>query len=297
MPGSTWMPEVTFFMIVTPRDAVVAESAIRSYQKLRGLDFELVVYSNYLLPEQKAYYFPRWERFPFVRIKRNDQHDADLAAARARFDDNDVSATFEFCDPIWDRELHTFQSPFVATVDPDFEILNQRFVHYMLARLRASDKLIGFSTEYSPTAETFEPYSGERIILSERNLTCFCMYKREAFEKSQVSHAYRHEINEGAAIRRVAWDSCGYFQKSLRDQGYEFGHLGPEFRHDCIHYGAFVNNTSITRRNVNLYRASARLEHFLPPRWGGALRRVRRQVLPRLENNRFQYSREAPVNW
>ena len=55
------MTEITFFMIVTPRDVVIADYAVRSYAKMRGHDFTLLVYSNYLLPEQKAYYFPRWE--------------------------------------------------------------------------------------------------------------------------------------------------------------------------------------------------------------------------------------------
>ncbi|HEY3057803.1 MAG TPA: hypothetical protein VGL99_02405, partial [Chloroflexota bacterium] len=65
------MPETTFFMIVTPRDAVIADYAVHSYTKLSGLDFSLRIYSNYLLPQQKEYYFPRWEQLPFVDIVRN----------------------------------------------------------------------------------------------------------------------------------------------------------------------------------------------------------------------------------
>ena len=42
-------------MIVTPRDVVIADYAVRSYGRIRDLDFKLAVYSNYLLPEQKAY--------------------------------------------------------------------------------------------------------------------------------------------------------------------------------------------------------------------------------------------------
>src|SRR5207248_3199870 len=54
------VPDVTFFMIVTPRDVVIADYAVRSYAKLSKhvKDFQLLVYSNYLLPEQKDYYFP-----------------------------------------------------------------------------------------------------------------------------------------------------------------------------------------------------------------------------------------------
>ena len=78
------MTEVTFFMIVTPRDAVIADYAVRSYAKVKDVDFSLVVYSNYLLPEQKTYFFPRWEAFPFVDIARNPHHDADLSGINAR---------------------------------------------------------------------------------------------------------------------------------------------------------------------------------------------------------------------
>jgi len=40
-------------MIVTPRDVVIADYAVRSYAKVRDLDFTLLVYSNYLLPSRK----------------------------------------------------------------------------------------------------------------------------------------------------------------------------------------------------------------------------------------------------
>src|SRR5579859_2743391 len=67
-PDTITSPEVTFFMIVTPRDVVIADYAVRSYAKIRDLDFSLRVYSNYLLPEQKDYYFPRWEKLPYVDV-------------------------------------------------------------------------------------------------------------------------------------------------------------------------------------------------------------------------------------
>src|SRR5499427_1151753 len=106
-------------MIVTPRDVVIADYAVRSYAKIRNLDFSLLVYSNYLLPEQKAYYFPRWERLPFVEIAPNSHHDRDLAAMNARVVSDSLEGPFEYCDPIWDRELRTIPASFVATVDAD----------------------------------------------------------------------------------------------------------------------------------------------------------------------------------
>src|SRR3984893_4111832 len=118
------MPEITFFMIVTPRDAVIADYAVRSYAKIKGVDFSLVVYSNYLLPEQKAYYFPRWEALKFVNIARNPQHDDDLRGIGTRIQSDALEGPFEYCDPIWDRELRKISTQFVATVDADFEILH-----------------------------------------------------------------------------------------------------------------------------------------------------------------------------
>ena len=50
----------------------------------------------------------------------------------------------------------------------------------MVRRLRSEPELIGMSTDYSPTEIVHEPYSGNTIILNERNHTWFCIYKRSA---------------------------------------------------------------------------------------------------------------------
>src|SRR5438067_5455752 len=168
-------------MIVTPRDVVIADYAVRSYAKITGLDFSLLVYSNYLLPEQKAYYFPRWEALPFVEIAHNRHHDEDLRDIYTRIQSDALEGPFEYCDPIWDRELRQITTPFVATVDADFEIFGSGFVNHMVGRLRTDPDLVGLSTDYSATDIVHEPYSGNTIILNERNHTWFCLYKRMAF--------------------------------------------------------------------------------------------------------------------
>jgi hypothetical protein len=291
------MTEITFFMIVTPRDAVIADYAIRSYTRLQGEDFKLLVYSNYLLPEQKAYFFPRWERFPFVRVAHNPHHDADLRGINERIHADALEGPFEYCDPIWDRELRRIDTPLVATVDADFEIFQPRFIAFMLRELRSESDLIGFSTDYSPTEVVHESYSGNTIILNERNHTWFCLYKQTAFERSTVSHAFHREMLVGAPVERNCWDSAAYFQKSLRDQRLRFEHLHGQFRRDFIHYGAFSKNTSVTRETVGLFRLLARLENSVPGRMARLLRGARGVLLPRLENNRYQYVREAPIRW
>jgi hypothetical protein len=284
-------------MIVTPRDVVIADYAIRSYGRLQNDAFVLNVYSNYLLPEQKEYYFPRWAALPFVEIARNAHHDADIAGIEARINKERLEGPFEYCDPIWDRELRKLDTPLVATVDADFEILRPRFLRFMLQRLRSEPHLVGMSTDYSPTEIVHEPYSGNTIILNERNHTWFCMYKSMAFERSQVSQAFHREMLVDAPVERNCWDSCAYFQKSLRDQGLRFDYLRGKYRRDFIHYGAFSKNTSVTRDSVALFRQFALIEHILPWRAARLIRRARTLVLPRLENNRYQYVREAPIRW
>lgn len=289
--------EVTFFMIVTPRDVVIADYAIRSYAKIRGLHFTLLVYSNYLLPEQKAYYFSRWERFPFVEIARNPHHDADLVGISDRVNAERLEGPFEYCDPIWDRELRPIPTEYIATVDADFEILRPRFVNFIMGRLRSEADLIAMSTDYSPTDVVFEPYTGNTILLNERNHTWFCIYKRAAFEVSDVSQAFHREsLSEGPADRS-SWDSCAYFQKSLRDQGLRLDYLRGRFRRDFIHYGAFSKNTTVTRDSVATFRTLAIVENTIPRRFAGRFRQFRTAVLPRLENNRYQWVREAPIRW
>jgi hypothetical protein len=284
-------------MIVTPRDVVIADYAIRSYARVRDLDFTLLVYSNYLLPEQKAYYFPRWSALPFVTLAANDHHDADLRGISGRITSDSLEGPFEYCDPIWERELRKIHTPFVATADADFEIFRPRFVQYMMRRLRAEEDLVGFSTDYSPTGVVHEPYSGNTIILNERNHTWFCIYKREAFERSTVSMAFHREMLVGAPVERNCWDSCAYFQTSLRRQGLRLEHLHGRWRRDFIHYGAFSKNTTVTRDNVALFRWLAITENVVPRRFAGHLRNLRGKVLPRLENNRYEYVREAPIRW
>ena len=286
-------------MIVTPRDAVIADYAVRSYAKLVGRvqDFTLLVYSNYLLLEQKAYFFPIWKKLSYVEIATNPQHDADLVGINGRIHSDALEGPFEYCDPIWDRELRKIDSRLIATVDADFEIFRPRFVEFMLQQLQTEADLIGMSTDFSATDVVHEPYSGNTIILNERNHTWFCIYKQAAFERSQVSHAFHREMLVGAPVERNCWDSCAYFQKSLRDQGLRFDYLHGQFRRDFIHYGAFSKNTSVTRESVATFRLFARLEHALPWRAARVVRRARTVVLPRLENNRYQYVREAPIRW
>jgi hypothetical protein len=46
-----------------------------------------------------------------------------------------------------------------------------------------------------------------------------------------------------------------------------------------------------------MFRVFAIMEHALPWRAARIVRRLRGLALPRLENNRYEYVREAPIRW
>jgi hypothetical protein len=241
--------KITFFMLVTDRDLIIADYAVKSYAKIKNLRFKLRVYSNWISSDLKQKYFPRWRKFDFVEIVENEWQTDDDKPTDPRLD-----GPFELYDVLWDRELKKITTPYHATVDADFEILNARFIPVMLARLDADPELVAMATDYSPTVpEYYDSYSDEVICLNERWHTWFCIYKREALQCS-VSHAYYEEIMNGP-VRRNAWDSAGYLQKTLKEvYGYKLAVLDADYQPCFIHYGAFGQNRHINENNVALYR-------------------------------------------
>src|SRR5215510_3210197 len=120
--------KVVFFMIVTDRDIVVADYAVRSYRKIQGISFKLRIYSNWISEALKRKYFSQWSQFPFVEIMENEWQ----TDAKKPLDRRVLWGPFELAYTIWDRELRRINAPYIATVDADFEILDGRFVSSML---------------------------------------------------------------------------------------------------------------------------------------------------------------------
>jgi hypothetical protein len=241
--------KITFFMIVTDPDLVIADYAVRSYAKIGDRRFTLRIYANWVSSSLKRRYFPRWTKFSFVEIV-----DYEWQTDQNKPTDRRLEGPFERCDTIWDRELRKINTPYYATVDADFEILDGQFVPVMLAQLDSRPNLVAMATDYTPTVqEHYDSYSNEVICLNERWHTWFCIYKREALQ-CQVPHAYHEEVGSGP-VRRYAWDTTGYFQRALReDYGFEFAVLDPKYQPCFIHYGAFSKNRDINACNVVLYR-------------------------------------------
>src|SRR5919109_419404 len=241
--------KITFFMIVTDPDLVIADYSVKSYAKIKDLRFKLRIYFNWVSSSFKKRYFPRWRRFPFVEIVEPEwQTDQNKPTDRR------LEGPFEKCDTIWDRELGKIDTPYYATVDADFEILDGRFVPFMLAQLDSGPNLVAMATDYTPTVqEHYDSYSNEVICLNERWHTWFCIYKRDALQ-CEVSHAVHVEALSGP-VRYKSWDTSGYFQKALKENyGFELAVLDPKYQSCFIHYGAFSKNRNINEWNVGLYR-------------------------------------------
>jgi hypothetical protein len=241
--------KITFFMIVTDPDLVIADYAVRSYRKIENLKFRLRIYSNWVSSSLKKRYFPRWRKLSFVEIVEPEWQTDENKPTDRRLD-----GPFERYDTIWDRELRKIDTPYYATADADFEIIDAKFVPVMLAGLDGNPDLVAMSTDYTPKVENhYDSYSNEVICLNERWHTWFCIYKRDALQ-CQVPHAYHEEIRDGP-VRRDAWDTSGYFQKALKDNfGLKLAVLDPKYQSCFIHYGAFSKNRDINESNVGIYR-------------------------------------------
>ena len=248
-PGPMNATKITFFMIVTDRDIVIADYAVQSYAKIKDIPFKLLVYSNWVSSHLKRRYFPAWREFNFVEILEYEWQTDDNKPTNPK-----LWGPFELGATIWDRELKKIQTPYHATVDADFEILDAEFIPVMLAQLDADPNLVAMSTDYSPRNPMhYDSFSDEVICLNERWPTWFCIYKRAA-QQCTVSHAYYEEITS-ARVRRSAWDDAGYFQKALKDiYGYELAVLDPKYQRCFIHYGAFSQNRHLDDSNIALYR-------------------------------------------
>jgi len=217
--------------------------------ELANIPFKLQVYSNWISSHLKERYFPKWRQFDFVEIIEHEWQTDEKKPT-----DRILEGPFEKCATIWDRELKKIQTPYHATVDADFEIIDAKFIPVMLDRLDKNPNLVAISSDYAPTVpEIYDSYSDEVICANERWHTWFCIYKREALQ-CQVSHAYYEEIVSGP-VKRNAWDETAYFQKSLKESyGFELAALDSKYQPCFIHYGQFAKNVDINESNVALYR-------------------------------------------
>ena len=260
-------PKITFFMLVTNRDALIADYAVKSYKKVHDefkdeLPFVLYIYCNCLKEDIKQKYMPKWAQYDYVQLFDNYEKTQrmNLRAGEGITSPEGVGRVRDgWCenyDELWTSELRKFQTDYVATVDADFEILSPYFIGEMMDALESDPQLIGVSSDYSAGAsQCYDSYSGKVLSLAERWNTWFCIYKKEAFN-CKTSHFYYYE--EKANGESLVFDSAAYFQHRLiSDFGYRLSVVAPTCRNNFIHYGAFSKNRSVTEKNICLYRQAA----------------------------------------
>jgi hypothetical protein len=253
--------EITFFMLVTNRDACIADYAVKSYQQLerRGLQFTLLIYANCLVDNIKSTHFPRWAKYQFVKIYDNKEKvkHKHIKAGNEFVTPHGIKlryeANCEHCDDLWSTELRTISTAYHATVDADFEILRPEFVFKMLRALKEDPLLVAISSNYSHTKEDYyDSYSDMVIRLNQRWHTWFCIYKKEALECKESHHYYETMLPDG---RRNAFDSAGFFQHQLINTfGYTIKAIDLFYQNQFVHYGAFSKNRTLDSKNIKLYR-------------------------------------------
>jgi len=251
-------------MLVTNRDVLIGDYAVRSYQKVEkaygdALPFVLLIYANCLSEANKKKFFPRWKKYSYVDIFDNTDFakGLDLTPGTKVGDGeggfNVIEGPRENYDTVWSRELRKIETPYHATVDADFEILDPAFVGSIMDFLDRNPTVVGMSTDHSPyVANRFDTYSGQVIHANERWHTWFCVYRKRS-RICRTSHYYYETIGEDGI--RSTYDSAARFQHDLITKyGCSFASLPESFGWQFIHYGAFSKNVSITERNLWLYR-------------------------------------------
>ena len=248
-------------MIVTPRDAIIADYSIKSYMKLykkyyKQLPFTLYIYANTFTQELKNEYFDKWKKLPYVELYDNAEKKNKITkmgteiispeGVKFRLEGNRESGSV-----IWSEEFLKFETPYWATVDADFEILNPRFIIRMINKLDNNDNLVAMSSDYTETKDYLGAYD-----LYERYHTWFCIYKKKA-QICKVAHCWYEEKNENGRIL-VGYDDAAYFQKHLReDYGFDMDVVDPINQKQFIHYGAFSKNRLINKNNIKKFRKLA----------------------------------------
>ncbi|MDQ0967605.1 hypothetical protein QFZ20_003008 [Flavobacterium sp. W4I14] len=261
--------KITFFMLVTNRDCIIADFSIKSYQKIKHVnrpfgkdEFVLYIYLNNLSEENKNFYLDKWKSYPYTFIYDNAEKIAEMQEkpypGQITISPEGVPRYIDdYCevyDELWSTELKKLATPYIASVDADFEILNADFYFDLINCLDSNDDIIGASSCYAATSNSvvYDSYSGREIFFKERNHTWFCIYKKRAFDLTSISHYYFEEPTENG--HTLVYDSAAYFQYHLRQMGLKFISAPASFFGSFVHYGASSKNKTLNRHNINKYR-------------------------------------------
>ena len=247
-------PMITFFMIVTDRDILIADYCIKSFCLLRDLDFRLKIYCNWITYQNRVEFIEKWRlAYPFVEIvepkgmRENKPPEASLYGYG-------VQGPYERPEVPWDKELPKLKSKYYATIDADFEILRPEFVYSMIEELEKSDTLGWVGTDKTAICYYSDPNLPGKNILHDR-IDTWCVVYRAETAVCKVSHLYYHEDSPAEDIIYDIWDCAALKQLALRSvYGWEDKSISPKWQHMFIHYRAFSKNRYIDKTNIEMYR-------------------------------------------
>ena len=239
--------KITFFMIVTSDDLCIADYAVKSYSKLKNMDFKLLIYSNYVDPILKKKYFTKWGKYPFVEIIKNDHQDGKSVEIV-----QESEGYFEPHGVLLDRELKKIDSCYIATVDADFEILRPNFVYEMIKILDFDTSILGISTDYNPNQRRYISFINRWAYEYECWNTWFILYRKSNIDWNIPMLRTRKEDANGDLL---IWDTCSYFQiESVENKKLKLQVIDKKYQNQFIHYGAFAKNIDLNGKNIWLYR-------------------------------------------
>lgn len=268
---------ITFFMLVTPRDAILADYSIRSFGKLQSVlqayDWVLQIYLNCLTDNLKKKYVPRWNKLSYVQLLDNANafdpeniNPGEIVHFKG-ISTRPYEGKYEIGCMVWEREFRKMQSDYWCIVDADFEIIEPDFIIHMLQSLDNDKQLYVYSTDSGTIVEKYNTYANENIISAERYDTWFCMYKKECLQCKSPLYYYE-EIRDS---KKWVWDDTGKFQEDLKKQaGCNFRSISQieplslrnNYIYQYIHYGAFSKNVTLnTRWKIFWYRNIVILSH------------------------------------
>jgi hypothetical protein len=248
-------PIITFFMIVTDRDVLIADYSIKSFSLLGDLKFKLMVFCNWVTSPNRARYFEKWRRcYPFIEIIEPEWMTEENRPGGASSYGYGLEGPYERCEIPWDRELPKYKSKYYATIDADFEILNPEFINVMLDKLEKSATAGWIGTDQTMDRYyTYRDIPGKNMLHSRIDTWC-AIYKRETLA-CNVSHLYYEEKSSDEDVNDDIWDSSGFTQLAMRYiHGYQELCISRDFQYQFIHYAAFSKNKHLDESNIDMYR-------------------------------------------
>ncbi|HOS16410.1 MAG TPA: hypothetical protein PKX15_05330 [Bacteroidales bacterium] len=279
---------VEFFMIVTNRSVYIADYCISSIIKVLDIlsnDYhvQFKIYLNCLNTNKYEKFIAKWKNNKYTEICFSELTPEDFTFTKGIYKAKNgkvYNYPLEFEEP-FDKTYKNSNANYFIAVDSDFEVLNPILVLDMLKYMEAHPDLPIFSTDRTETSQYFDSYSGDEIVLHERNDTWFLIFNNNYKVNNISCHPVDFYIKpNGEKIffqfgkdnwneyidnckkqngKRQVYDGTAWLQHQIRSI-YPFEIISikdvhPKYDHMYIHYGAFSQNNSINSPfKIKIYR-------------------------------------------